>query len=137
MVLDTNVLSALMRRMPDAEVVAWLDKQSRASVWTTSVTVLEVRFGLEIMETGKRRSRLLAAFETLLESMGHRIAPFDEEAAVQTSALMATRQRKGRPVDLRDSMIAGIVVSRNATLATRNENHFEGLSIPVVNPWRT
>lgn len=134
-VLDTNVLSAVMQQAPDAKVIAWLDKQSRTSVWTTSITVLEIRFGLQIMAAGKRRSLLLEAFETLLGKMGHRIAPFDHDAATQAADLMASRQRKGRLVDLRDTMIAGIVVARHATLATRNAVHFEDLSLPVVNPW--
>jgi toxin FitB len=134
-VLDTNVLSALMRQTPDTRVIAWLDKQSRTSVWTTSVTMLEIRFGLQIMATGQRRSRLLEAFETLIEKMGHRVAPFDDEAAAQAADLMASRQRKGRPVELRDTMIAGIVSARHATLATRNLVHFEDLAVPVVNPW--
>jgi toxin FitB len=133
-VLDTNVLSALMRQLPDVKVIAWLDKQPRTSVWTTSVTILEVRFGLQIMASGKRRALLLATFETVLEKMDRRIAPFDDAAAVQAADLMAFRQRKGQPVDLRDTMIAGIVVARHATLATRNVAHFEDLSVPVVNP---
>jgi toxin FitB len=134
-VLDTNVLSALMRQEPDTKVIAWLDQQARTSVWTTAVTILEVRFGLQIMAAGKRRSQLLDAFEAVLDKMGRRIAPFDDEAATQAADLMASRQRKGRPVELRDTMIAGIVVARHATLATRNGVHFDDLSVPVVNPW--
>ena len=134
-VLDTNVLSALMQETPDAKVIRWLDQQSRTSVWTTSVTILEIRFGLQIMAAGRRRSTLLKAFEVLLDKMGHRVAPFDDDAAAQAADLMALRQRKGRPVELRDTMIAGIVVSRHATLATRNVVHFEDLSVPVINPW--
>src|SRR5437667_7939055 len=134
-VLDTNVLSALMRQAPDAKVITWLDKQSRTSVWTTSVTIIEIRFGLQIMAAGRRRSLLLGAFETLIEKMGHRIAPFDDAAATQAADLMASRQRQGRPVELRDTMIAGIVVASHATLATRELLHFEDLSVPVVNPW--
>jgi len=134
-VLDTNVLSALMRQAPDTRVVIWLDGQSRTSVWTTSITVLEIRFGLQIMAAGKRRSLLSEAFESLLDKMGRRIAPFDDEAAGQSAELMASRQGKGRPVELRDTMIAGIVLARHATLATRNVAHFEDLTVPVVNPW--
>jgi predicted nucleic acid-binding protein len=134
-ILDTNVLSALMRQVPDVKVVTWLDTQSRTSVWTTSVTVLEIRFGLQIMATGKRRSLLSEAFENLLENMGHRIASFDDDAALQAANLMASRQRKGRPVELRDTMIAGIVLARHASLATRNVTHFEDLTVPVLNPW--
>jgi toxin FitB len=134
-VLDTNVLSALMRQTPDATVISWLDKQPRTSVWTTSVTILEIRFGLQVIAAGKRRSQLLDTFKRVLEKMGHRIAPFDDAAAIQAADLMAIRHRKGRPVELRDTMIAGIVVARHATLATRNVIHFEDLSVPVVNPW--
>jgi predicted nucleic acid-binding protein len=134
-VLDTNILSSIMRQEPDAKVVSWLDQQSRTSIWTTSITVLEMRFGLQIMAIGKRKSSLLQSFERLLDKMGHRIAPFDNDAATQAANLMATRQLKGRPVELRDTMIAGIVLARHATLATRNLVHFEDLSVPVVNPW--
>ena len=135
-VLDTNVLSALMRQSPDSRVIAWLDSQSRTSVWTTSITVLEVRFGLQTMAAGKRRAKLLQAFENLLDTMGHRVAPFDDDAAGRAAELMALRHRKGRPVELRDTMIAGIVLARHATLATGNVRHFEDLTVPVVNPWR-
>jgi len=134
-VLDTNVLSALMRQTPDAAVVAWLDRQPRASIWTTSVTVLEVRFGLQIMPAGKRRTLLLQAFDVMLEKIGRRIASFDDAAAQEAGDLMASRHRKGRPVDLRDAMIAGIVLAHHASLATRNTAHFEDLVARVVNPW--
>lgn len=134
-VLDTNVLSALMRQTPDTDVVAWLDRQPRTSIWTTSVTVLEVRFGLQIMASGKRQSLLLQAFEAMLDKMGHRIAGFDAAAANEAADLMAVRQRKGRPGDLRDTMIAGIVLAHHAKLATRNTSHFADLTVPVVNPW--
>jgi predicted nucleic acid-binding protein len=134
-VLDTNVLSALMYQSPDKKVVAWLDRQSRTSVWTTSVTVLEVRFGLQILPNGKRRSSLIQAFEAVLDRIGQRIASFDANAAQQAGDLMALRHKKGRPVDLRDTMIAGIVLAQHATLATRNTSHFEDTLIPLVNPW--
>ena len=134
-VLDTNVLSALMREVPDAKVLAWLDQQPRTSVWITSVTVLEIRFGLQLMAAGKRKRLLLAAFENLLDQLGHRVSSFDNDAAAEAADLMASRQRKGRPVELRDTMIAGIVRSRHATLVTRNLANFEDLSIPIINPW--
>src|SRR5512146_2470672 len=114
-ILDTNVLSALMRQMPDREVVEWLDRQPRTSIWTTSITILEIRFGLEILPGGKRRSFLMQAFDVVLEKIGQRVGSFDEEAACQASELMAARHRKGRPGDLRDTMIAGIVLANRAT----------------------
>jgi predicted nucleic acid-binding protein len=134
-ILDTNVLSALMLQKPDPVVVAWLDHQPRTSIWTTSVTVLEVRFGLQIMPAGKRRSSLVLAFEEVLNRMGHRVIPFDVAAAQQAGDLMASRHRKGRPGDLRDTMIAGIVLAQNAALATRDTAHFDDLSVPLINPW--
>ena len=134
-ILDTNVLSALMRQTPDRHVIEWLDRQPRTSRWTNSVTILEIRFGLQIMATGKRRSLQMQAFETALDAMGNRIASFDAAAATQAAELMAARQKRGRPGDLRDTMIAGIVLAHRATLATRNTSHFEDLSVPVVNPY--
>jgi predicted nucleic acid-binding protein len=134
-VLDTNVLSALMRQTPDKNVIVWLDKQPRTSIWTTAVTILEIRFGLQVMPLGKRRSLLIREFETVLDKIGYRVAPFDAAAAQQAGDLMASRQKKGRPGDLRDTMIAGIVLVHHATLATRNMTHFEDLSVPVINPW--
>jgi predicted nucleic acid-binding protein len=134
-VLDTNVLSALMYRRPDKSVVDWLDRQPRTSIWTTSVTVLEVRFGLQIMPGGKRRSALMQAFEGVLDKIDHRVASFDLAAAEQAGDLMASRQKKGRPGDLRDTMIAGIVLAQHATLATRNTAHFDDISISLIDPW--
>ncbi|PYV99064.1 MAG: VapC toxin family PIN domain ribonuclease [Acidobacteria bacterium] len=134
-ILDTNVLSTLMQKTPDQSVVAWLDQQPRTSIWTTSVTVLEIRFGLQIMPSGKRRSTLLQAFEDLLDKIGQRVAPFDVAAAAQAGDLMASRGKKGRPGELRDSMIAGIALAQHATLATRNTTHFDDTEVSLINPW--
>src|SRR5579863_1191900 len=123
-IVDTNVLSALMRQRPDTDVVAWLDRQPRTSIWTTSITILEVRFGLQIMAGGRRRSALMQRFEEVLEKIEYRVAAFDASAAQEASALMASRHNRGRPGDLRDTMIAGIAVAQHATLATRNTAHF-------------
>jgi toxin FitB len=137
-VLDTNVLSALMRQSPDQQVIDWLDQQPRSSIWTTSVTILEIRFGLQILPIGKRRSALIQAFDkALLDKIERRVAPFDTIAAQQAGDLMALRHKKGRVGELRDTMIAGIVLACHATLATRNTSHFEDLSVQVVNPWAT
>jgi predicted nucleic acid-binding protein len=134
-IIDTNVLSALMRQPPDPKVVTWLDQQPRTSVWTTSLTILEIRFGLEIMAAGKRRSLLMQAFEGLLDMMGQRIAAFDAAAAREAADWIASRKRRGQPGELRDTMIAGIALAHRATLATRNLGHFENLSVLVVDPW--
>lgn len=134
--LDTNVLSALMHDPRDEVVVRWLDRQPRASIWTTSVNVYENHFGLHLMPEGKRRTALFHAFERVLsETIQGRIAVFEETAADQAAQLAAARQKRGRPVDPRDTMIAGIVRANHATLATRNVRHFEDIAKSVVNPW--
>jgi len=136
-ILDTNVLSALMREPPDPAVVRWLDRQPRLSVWTTSITILEIRFGIAILPVGKRQALLSDAFEKALdEKLDRRVAVFDADSALEASVLMAIRQRKGRVVELRDAMIAGIALAQRATLATRNIRHFDDLPTPVVNPWQ-
>lgn len=136
-VLDTNVISALMRQEPERLVVKWLDAQPAASVWITSVTVMEIRFGLETMPKGRRQRSLIASFELMLKSMIEgRIASFDAEAGMRAAEVMAQRKRKGRPIEVRDTMIAGIVLANRASLATRNTQHFEDLLLTVVNPWK-
>lgn len=135
-ILDTNILSALMRDTPDACVVRWLDAHPAASTWITSVTVFEIRLGLALLPDGRRRRALEQAFEALLtEDLGNRILSFDAVAAAEAATLAASRRRAGTTVDIRDTEIAGIALARRASIATRNLRHFEGLSVPVVSPW--
>ena len=135
-ILDTNVLSELMRGAPNSAVVAWLDEQAAESVWLTSITVFEARMGLALLPSGKRRRALEDSFEQLLaQELEHRVLPFDSEAAAQAAVLGATRHKAGRVVDMRDTQIAGIAMARRATLATRNLEHFDDLTTPVFNPW--
>jgi predicted nucleic acid-binding protein len=134
--LDTNVLSALMHTSPDPVVLHWLDQQPAESIWTTSITVFEVRMGLALMPEGRRQRTLMALFEQLLaEDLEHRVLDFDSAAATQAAMLAAQRQRAGRPVDMRDTQIAGIALARHAAVATRNVRHFADLAVPVINPW--
>jgi predicted nucleic acid-binding protein len=135
-VLDTDVLSALMRARPDAEVIAWLDQQPAQSTWITSITVFEARFGIALLSPSRRRREIEMAFTKVLrEDLEGRVLDFDQESAEQAAVLAAERQRAGRPVDLRDTQIAGVFLARRATLATRNTRHFQDLSVPVINPW--
>lgn len=135
-VLDTNVVSALMRREPDPSVVAWLDGLPAESIWTTAVTVFEVRLGLEILVEGRRRRELEEAFaKALEEDFEGRVLPFDEAAAQAAGRIAAERRRAGRTVEVRDVQIAGIAKARKATLATRNTRHFEGCGLALVDPW--
>jgi toxin FitB len=135
-IVDSNVISALMLAIPDPMMVSWFDGQPRTSVWTTAVTIFEIRAGLATMPAGRRRSSLESLFERLVdEKLERRVLPFDHAAAEESAILMADRQRTGRIGDLRDTMIAGIALAHRATLATRNVRHFAGLRVPVVNPW--
>jgi toxin FitB len=135
-ILDTNVLSTLMRTIPDPPVVSWLDRQPAESVWITTITVFEARLGLALLPRGRRRRTLEEAFVHVLEEdLENRILDFDVAAATAAAVIAADRQRSGRPVDMRDTQIAGIALARRATLATRNVPHFKDLTIPVVDPW--
>lgn len=134
--LDTNVVSALMQRRPDPAAVAWLDNQPAESVWTSSVTVFEVRTGLELLTPGRRRKQLEQAFDQLLtEELAGRVQPFDQAAALAAGSIAANQQRGGRSVEVRDVQIAGIATARKATLATRNIRHFKELGVDLVDAW--
>jgi len=146
-VLDTNVISALMRKEPEKPVVRWLDAQPAASVWITAISVMEIRFGLlsmpplpmtpHSMTNTRRQDALLKSFELMLKNMIEaRIASFDADAGIHAAALMSQRKRAGRPAEVRDTMIAGIVLANRATLATRNTQHFHDLPLTVINPWQ-
>ena len=134
--LDTNVLSALMLREPDPTAVAWLDAQPTESIWTTSITVFEIQTGLELIQTGRRREQLEKAFEQLLsDEMDRRVQSFDRAAAFEAGRIAAARQRAGLTMEVRDVEIAGIAVARRAALATRNVRHFADLGVDLVDPW--
>ncbi len=108
-ILDTNVISALMQDRPDIAVLNWLDHQASMSVWTTAISVLEIRFGLATMPLGRRRARLEKEFDhIIIEDLLGRVLAFDETSAEQTASLMARAESLGRVTELRDSMIAGI-----------------------------
>lgn len=135
-VLDTNVISALMLDEPDADVVRWLDQQVPRLIWITSITVFEVRFGLARMDSGAKKHRLSTQFDALLnEDMRGRVFHFDTLAAEHTAALMAELQGTGRRIDLRDGMICGIALARRAEIATRNVRHFASAPVSIVDPW--
>ena len=125
-----------MQREADPIVVSWLDSQPPESIWTTSITVFEVRFGLEILASGRRRRLLEEAFsKTLEEDFEGRVVPFDEAAAQFAGQIAAERRRLGRSVEIRDVQIAGIAAARKAAIATRNVRHFEGLGPELIDPW--
>jgi predicted nucleic acid-binding protein len=134
-IVDTNVLSALMEDAPDERVTRWLDGEPRSAIWTTAVTIFEIEFGLRIMRLGRRQSSLRGDYERCLQIFQRRIADFDAAAAEATATLVAQRRNRGNMRDFRDSMIAGIAIARGASVATRNTRHFADLPVPVVDPW--
>ncbi|MBC1262212.1 type II toxin-antitoxin system VapC family toxin [Synechococcus sp. BSF8S] len=134
--LDTNVISAVMQNQPDPAVVCWLDDQSAQDVWLPSVVVFELRYGVAILPAGQRRRSLQQGLDQLLEQLVQdRIAPLDGLAAHRAAVLAAERKAKGRSVDLRDTLIAGIALARGAQLATRNTRHFSDTTIGLINPF--
>ena len=117
-------------------MVAWLDDQPAESIWLSSITVFEARYGLALLPAGRRKDLLEQQFEELVQDdLQNRVLLFDINAAAHAAQLAADRKTRGRPVDMRDTFIAGIALARSATLATRNVRHFDDLSVPVVNPW--
>ncbi len=135
-ILDTNVLSALMQSKPESVVVSWLDQIPNESVWITSITLFEARYGLALLPEGIKQKTLTAQFESIVEiELEGRVLLFDQVASEQAACLAAVRRKNGYTVDMRDTFIAGIVLAKKATLATRNIKHFSDLPINVVNPW--
>jgi hypothetical protein len=135
-VLDTNVVSALMRERGATAVVSWLDRQPTDLIWTSAITIFEIGLGIETLCQGKRRRSLEEAFaRTIEEDLGGQILPFEAAAARHAAALASRRRSRGRPIDFRDVMIAGVVAAKDAVLATRNIRDFDGLGINLVDPW--
>jgi hypothetical protein len=135
-VLDTDVASGLMRPNRDPRLVSWLDACPPESMWLTAVTVYELRYGVEALPDGRRRDELDRAINrALTDDFGGRVLPLDEAAAAIAASLAVSRKRQGRPIEIRDTLIAGIVLSRKAELATRNIRHFRDLDVSVVDPF--
>jgi hypothetical protein len=134
-VLDTTVLSALMRRKEEPATIAWFDSQDLSQLWMTAISVHEIRYGIELRASSRRRRHLEANFQDLLDAgFGARMLPFDASAAEVSAKIAARRRTAGRPMGLGDTQIAGIAVCRNASLATHNLRHFSDLPIPVIEP---
>jgi toxin FitB len=135
-VLDTNVLSELMRNQPTARVVSWVDERDASALAITAITVAELLCGVARLEDAARKTALAAAVDALVrEDFAGRVWPFDVAAAAHYADLLAERKRQGRPVSTSDGQIAAICRARGATLATRNLRDFDATGIGVVNPW--
>jgi len=135
-IVDTNVISELMRTAPAKQVEQWLSEQDGASIYITAITEAELRFGVAILPTGKRQTYLANLVESILEEDFHdRILPFDRKAAFAFASIAAERRSVGRPVSQSDGQIAAIARSFSASVATRNVADYEGCGVEILNPW--
>ena len=136
-VLDTNVLSELMRRAPNDRVLAWMDATPATELYVSAVTVAEILYGIGRLPAGARKDGLLESAWSMLEGdFARRILPFDAAAAAAYASLVVDRERAGRPITMPDAQIAGICASRGASLATRNLKDFDGLGLHLLDPWQ-
>jgi predicted nucleic acid-binding protein len=136
-ILDTNVLSEVMRPAPAAEVLAWLAAQPAASVYTTSITQAEILHGLMLLPPGRRRRALEEAAASMFrEDFGGRVLGFGTEAAPPYALIASRRRRAGRPISHFDAQIAAIALSSGAAIATGNVADFEGCGVALVDPWK-
>jgi toxin FitB len=135
--LDTNVVSELMKAQPDSQVLAWLDAQSAAHIYTSAITLAEIELGIALLPDGKRKDALTAAAETVFtEDFAGSVLPFDQGCAIVYAQLVAVRIRSGRPITTQDAEIAAIALHYNLHLATRNEKDFVGIEgLNLLNPW--
>ena len=135
-ILDTNVLAALMRTRPDPSVRAWADALNRSTIYSTSITIYEISFGIGRLPAGQKKQRLLASWGmTYSEFLDGRILPVDEAAGMCASRLRIEALAAGNNCDICDILIAGIAVSRRAAVATRNIRHYENLPLELIDPW--
>jgi len=134
--LDTDVVEAVMQARPDQAVVRWLDRQPARTVWLPVVVVFDLRCGVASEEDAGRRDRLQAGLEVLLEQLfADRIVPLDGAAVREAAALAARRRALGRPVELRDALVAGTALARGALLATGHGDRFRGAAIGLIDPF--
>lgn len=135
-VLDTDVLSELMKPAPAEKVVDWTAAQPATSLYTTSITQVEILHGIMLMPSGRRRSAIEAAAEAMFrEDFGGRILSFGSDAAYAYARITAERRRAGRPISQFDAQIAAIARSAGAAIATRNVTNYDACGVRVINPW--
>lgn len=135
-ILDTNVISELLRPVPEARVVDWLGRMDGSTIYLTTITEAELRYGVAIMATGKRRDGLVRMIHQIMrEDFAGRVLPFDSPSAVAFAGIAATRRAAGRELAHADGQIAAIASVWSATVATRNTADFMGCGIDIINPW--
>lgn len=132
-VIDTNIISEMMREEPDRQVIAWTETVGR--LHTTAVTLAEIDYGIARLPNGRRKDRLTATAAQAFADFDDVILPFDARAARRYAGIVLCRECAGRPIATADAQIAAICASRGATLATRNTDDFEATGISLLNPW--
>lgn len=137
--LDTNVLSELMRERPDTGVLDWFAQNARATMYTSSVTQAEILMGIALLPTGKRRMALALAAEQMFEQdFATHCLVFDSAAAKHYALVVAARVRQGQPISTEDAQIAAIALASGLSVVTRNSKDFENIDgLALVNPWQS
>ena len=135
-VLDTNVLSELVRPRPSAAVFGWMARQPATRLFATAISEAEMLYGIELLPEGQRRAAIAVAIRDVFAvDFANRILPFDRAAAATFATISASRRRAGRPIAAMDAQLAAIARSRGAAVATRNINDFVGCDVELINPW--
>jgi hypothetical protein len=137
-ILDTNVVSELMKASQDQAVVSWLNDQEASALFMTTITIGEIGYGLEILPRGRRRLQLEQGFERVIaEAFAGRILVFDEEAARHYGVMMGRRKARGRPLSIQDGQIASIARAKGFAVATRNVRDFVECGVEIINPFES
>jgi toxin FitB len=135
-IVDTNVISELMRNQPHPSVLQWMDSQLVLDLYSTAITAAELRAGVAVMPSGKKRVELAQKMRQLFdEEFRNRILPFDNTCATHFAEVIAQRQEIGRPISDTDAMIAAICLAHDAAICTRDVGGFEFCSVNIINPW--
>jgi toxin FitB len=135
-IVDTNVASELMRKSTAPAVLDWMRSQDVQDLFTTSLTLAEVRYGIERLSDGQRKELMRAAAADVFFLFTDKVLPFDARAALRYATLVADRGRAGQPIAGFDAQIAAICLSYGAALATRNLKDFQDTGVEVINPWQ-
>ncbi len=134
-ILDTNLVSEPLKPKPNAAVLAWLNRQAPETLYLTTITLAELRAGIEISPVGKRRTALLEATTELAAQFEGRVLSFDQDSAHAFGRVFASTQAAGNPIHFGDCAIAAITIRRGFVLATRNVRDYKGAGIELINPW--
>jgi predicted nucleic acid-binding protein len=135
-ILDTNVISALMGQPNNQKVINWLNHQRASDIWITAISLYELEFGIYLLPAGRKRTELMERVKQVVEiDLTNRVLPFDSRAARETAKLAAQRHQARTSQISPDTMISGVAIANRSAIATRNVRHFEMLSVAVINPW--